>query len=61
MEVAREKRAQLGARHGPAPSTRQVEPRRRAKTARAAAAMPAQKVDVRSGGGAVMGSEEHAG
>ena len=59
--MAREKRAQLGARHGPAPSTRQGEPRRRAKTVRAAAAMTAQKVDMRSGGGAGMGSAEHAG
>ena len=56
MEVAREKRAQLGARHRPAPSTRQGEQSRRAKTAQAAAARSAQKVDVLSGGGAVMGS-----
>ena len=59
--MAREKRAQLGARHGPAPSTRQGEPRRRAKTARAAAAMSAQKADVRSGDGAVMSSAGHVG
>ena len=56
MEVAREKRVQLGARHRPAPSTRQGEQRRRAKTAQAAAARSAQKVDVLSGGGAVMSS-----
>ena len=61
MEVAREKRARLGTRHGPAPSTRQGEPRRHAKTARAAAAMSAQKADVRSGDGAVMSSAGHVG
>ena len=61
MAVARERRAQLGARHGPAPSTRQGEPRRRDTTARAATAMSAQKGDVHLDGGAVMGSAEHTG
>ena len=50
----------LGARHGPAPSSQQGEQRRRATMARTAAATSAQKVDVRSGGGAVMGNAEHA-
>ena len=50
----------IGARHGPAPSSRQDERRRRTTTARAATAAAEQKVDVRSGGGAVMGIAEHA-
>ena len=58
-EGAREVRS-LGARHGPAPSSQQGEQLRRATTARATTAASAQKVDVRSGGGAVMGNAENA-
>ena len=45
MAVARERRAQFGARHGPAPSLRKSEQRRRATTARTAMATSAQKVE----------------
>jgi len=60
MEVARERRVQLGARHGPAPSSRQGEQRRRATTARVVTATSAQEVDALLGGGAVMGIAKHA-
>ena len=51
----------LGARHGPAPSSRQGEQHRRAATAQAATAASARKVDGHLGGGAVMGIAESAG
>ena len=45
----------LGARHGPAPSSRQGEQSRRAKKARAATAASAQQVGALLDGGVVMG------
>ena len=57
---AREARP-FGARYKPAPSSQQGEQRRRAKTARAATATLAQKVDMLSGCGVVTGTESTQG
>ena len=61
MAVARERRAQLGARHEPAPK---FATGRAASTRQGGAGGygdAGEEADVRSGGGAVMGSAEHAG